>query len=157
MPAERTRCKSFLTKPRPGMRCSDRQRKVKVTQSVRSLGRNGGGGWISGPPRRHPEVPERSDGLEGCCSAVRLLCCASFEARPTSSGERLRMTSQNKRCPHDTVTLISVRDLPKFHPGGSAVRPVRNSQVIAPCEFGGGVLRPASIRIPDRIHEGGYL
>jgi hypothetical protein len=114
MPAERTRCKSFLTKPRPGMRCSDRQRKVKVTQSVRSLGRNGGGGWISGPPRRHPEVPERSDGLEGCCSAVRLLCCASFEARPTSSGERLRMTSQNKRCPHDTVTLISVRDCPSF-------------------------------------------
>ncbi len=63
--------------------------------------RNDGGGWVSGPPRRHPEVPERSEGLEGCCSAVQLLCCPSFEARPTSSGKRpgsgpgqaLRMTS----------------------------------------------------------------
>ena len=67
-----------------------------------------------GPPRRHPEVPERSEGLEGCCSAVQLLCCASFEARPTSSGERLRMTSQNKRCPHNTVILIRMRDCPSF-------------------------------------------
>ena len=40
-----------------------------------------------GPPRRHPEVPERSEGLEGCCSAVQLLCCASFEAVRRETGK----------------------------------------------------------------------
>jgi HigB_toxin, RelE-like toxic component of a toxin-antitoxin system len=43
---------------------------------------------------------------------VQLPCRASFEARPTSSGERLRMTSQNKRCSHNTVILTRVRGCP---------------------------------------------
>jgi hypothetical protein len=89
--------------------------------------RNDEGGWVSGPPRRYPEVPERSEGLEGRCSAVQLLCCASFEARPTSSGERLRMTRQNKRCPPQHRHSDQGEGLPKFHsvdrpPGRCATR-----------------------------------
>ncbi len=81
------------------------------------------------PPRRHPEVPERSEGLEGCCFAVQLLCCASFEARPTSSGKRLPQDNELEQ-----ALLPQHRHpdqdegLPKFHPGGSAVRPVCNAQ-----------------------------
>jgi hypothetical protein len=81
-----------------------------------------------GPPRRHPEVPERSEGLEGCCSAVQLLCCASFEARPTSSGKRSQDDESEQALPATTRHPDQDEGLPKFHPVGSAARPVRNSQ-----------------------------
>ncbi len=58
------------------------------------------------PQRRHPEVPERSEGLEGCCPGVQLLCCASFEARPTCRASALRMTSLRRSvAPHNVVIL----------------------------------------------------